>query len=87
MVASLSTSSSRRASLIDWVRGFPWSSLIIKLTFGYEEDSNPCRLGRQDTRSVTEIPDHFSSPPIDGQESSKFLGTERYRAGIYSSVV
>jgi hypothetical protein len=29
---------------------------------GHEEDRNPRRLGRRDTRGSTGVPDHFPSP-------------------------
>jgi hypothetical protein len=30
---------------------------------GHEEDSNPRRSDRRDTRGSTEMPDHFKTPP------------------------
>jgi hypothetical protein len=31
--------------------------------YGHEEDSNPRRSDRRDTRGSTEVPDHFPIPP------------------------
>ncbi len=40
----------------------PAQAAILSGTFvsGHEEDSNPRRLGRRDTRSVTGVPDFFN---------------------------
>ena len=34
---------------------------IFNHNLGHEEDRNPRRLGRRDTRGSTGVPDHFSS--------------------------
>ena len=36
----------------------PWLHVFI----GHEEDSNPRRSDRRDTRGSTEVPDHFQTP-------------------------
>ena len=40
---------------------------MASIYLGHEEDRNPRRLGRRDTRGSTGVPDHFTLPVAQEQ--------------------
>ena len=51
-----------RLSTVSLASASPAGTAMAQIYLGHEEDINPRRLGRRDTRGSTGVPDHFSSP-------------------------